>query len=398
MNLQTFLFLHSTTNAVNINREARINVNYDSIDASTGRITGLTVTVSTLADWSLPVSTVNELDLENVLLTATSIKFVLDNETYTLPILNRTRYTSISGNTNNDYYYFQVTPTEFSITDSITNNSTNIIDITFLPFIQNEKYQYSDNNPLISNALENRTSTYIQQSDRVNSGVKPSNLSEILDRTATPAQTQDSNYTTTGWSNARYVGSITDAEEYKGIPPAITAKLFTGELNPSSSVDNLICSRSISDRILTELLFTADQEVPTFEGFVNTRYQTEVAVPISSSIIPYEFNSTAPQSSLEIGSIIQVESNLNELMRVEKIEPELTRIQVTRNYLGTPGSALAPAKKIYTVKPLRIFKIDNTSAKIVNSTNTKVWVKESKEILVTDNYGMVYTSSSVCTV
>jgi hypothetical protein len=48
------------------------------------------------------------------------------------------------------------------------------------------------------------------------------------------------------------------------------------------------------------------------------------------------------------------------------------------------------------VKPLRIFKVDNVSAKIINSTNSKIWVKDSKEILDTDEYGLVHSSSSLC--
>lgn len=406
MTSDLFIFLHRTTatTTVNINREGSININFDIHPTlpNTGTLTGLSVTVKTLSNWAdvngntLALSAANEIDLENVLLSTTSIRFSLDSQVFNIPILTRARYSNIYGNLNSDFYYFEVVPTNFNITNNIGEPTADIIDITFLPFIQSEKYEYSDNNPLMSNALENRTSTYIQQSDRIASGVKPTNLPEILSGSATLAQTQDSNYSSTGWSNARYVGSKTNAQEYEGIPPAITAKLFTGELNPSSSAENLICSRSLTDRITSELLFTGTQEVPTFEGLVNTRYQTEGSVPISSSIIPYKLNPTPATGSLEIGSIIKVEGNTTELLRVEKIEPDKSRIQVTRNYLGTAGAALADGRKIYVIKPLRIFKLDNTSAKIVNSTNAKIWVKESKEILSTDGYGMVYTSSSLC--
>lgn len=398
MTTTEFLFFHSANTAANINTESRINVNTVINGNGTGTITGVTVTVSTRADWNTPASQTNQLDLENVLLVATSIRFTVDNQVYTLPIVNRSKYTS-RYNDRSNYYYFEVTPTVFNITANVYTQTPPVIDVTFLPFVQDEKYEYSDSNPLISNALENRVSTYIQQADRQNLGAKPANLIQILDRTATPAQTQDSNYSSTGWSNARYVGSATDAQDFKGIPPAITGKLFTGELNPSSSADLLICSRSISDRILSELLFTGDTELPTFEGFVKTRYEVDVDILGSTSTVTYQFNTTPPTGSLEIGSIIRVRRGTSiepELMRVEKLEPELSRLQVTRGYLSTEIQDLEAEDKLEVLKPLRIFKIDSTTANIVSATNNKIWVKESKEILSTDSYGIVYSSSSIC--
>lgn len=398
MTTTEFLFLHSANTAANINTESRINVNTVINGNGTGTITGVTVTVSTRADWNTPASQTNQLDLENVLLVATSIRFTVDNQVYTLPIVNRSKYIS-RYNDKSNYYYFEVTPTIFNITANTYTLTPPVIDVTFLPFVQDEKYEYSDSNPLISNALENRVSTYIQQADRQNLGAKPANLIQILDRTATPAQTQDSNYSSTGWSNARYVGSATDAQDFKGIPPAITGKLFTGELNPSSSADLLICSRSISDRILSELLFTGDTELPTFEGFVKTRYEIDVDILGNTSTVTYRFNTTPPTGSLEIGSIIRVRRGPSiepELMRVEKLEPELSRLQVTRGYLSTEIQDLEAEDKLEVLKPLRIFKIDSTTANIVSATNNKIWIKESKEILSTDSYGIVYSSNNIC--
>lgn len=404
MTREQFLFFHNVGNTANINAESRINVNLTDNGDGTATITGFTATVVTRADWNIPSSQVNQLDLENVLITATSIRFNVNSQIIELPILNRARYINVAGNPNSNYYYFRVPDTVITLTPGLVGTASTpgtLTDITFLPFVQNERYQYSDNNPLISNALENRTSLYIQQSDRQNLGIKPANLEQIISGTATLAQTQDSNYSSTGWSNARYVGSATDAQDFKGIPPAITGKLFTGELNPSSSADLLICSRSISDRILSELLFTGDNELPTFEGFSSTRYEVRNAIASGSTTITYRFNTTPPTGSLEIGSIIRVRRGLSiepELMRVEKLEPQNSRIQVTRGYLSSTPDDLVDGDEIEVVKPLRIFKIDATSANIVNSTNAKVWVKESKEILYTDGYGIVYSGSIVCMV
>lgn len=407
MDIPTFLFLHQTDSFNNINKDATINVNcqpHPTDNANKVIVTGVTVTVATRKDWNLQTSPLNQIDLENVLLTATSIRFVVDGQVYVLPIESRSKYPNSFNNSTSDYYYFEVLPIEFNRT---TNNNNGLgqdqLEVAFLPYVQDEKYEYSDFNPLISNALVNRNSTYIQQSDRAGSVVDPTNLPEILAGSATKAQIQDSNYSSTGWSNARYVGSITDAQSYKGIPPAITARTFVGEQNPSSSAYQLICSRSLTDRIATEFLFTGDQEVPSFEGFVYTKYELlqQNLAPVIS--LAYGPNATPETGSIEIGSILAIHNGtslLTERLRVTGIRTGVgglpNTLIVTRGYLNTTPITLPQYGKILTVKPLKIFKVDNTSAKIVNSTNSRIWVKDSKEILETDEYGLVYNSSTVC--
>jgi hypothetical protein len=409
MNIATFLFLHQTDNLTNINKDASINVccePHPTDNANKVMVTGVTVTVATRRDWSLQTSPLNQIDLENVLLTATSIRFVVDGQVYLIPIESRSKYPNSFSNPISDYYYFEILPIEFNRTpNNEDQGGVDQIEVAFLPYVQDEKYEYSDFNPLISNALVNRNSTYIQQSDRVGSGVNPTNLPKILSGSAEKAQIQDSNYSSTGWSNARYRGSTTDAQSYKGIPPAITAKTFVGEQNPSSSAYQLICSRSLTDRVTTEFLFTGDQETPSFDGLVSTKYELlqQNLAPVIS--LAYGTTSSLDISPVEIGSILQIQNKdtgviLSEKLRVTGIRPGIgglpNTLIVTRGYLNTAPTTLPQYGKILTVKPLKIFKVDNTSAKIVNSKNSRIWVKDSKEILETDEYGLVYSSSSLC--
>ena len=405
MDIATFLFVHQTNDTSNINKDARINVNCQPhpTDSTKVVVTGVTVTVATRRDWSIQTSPLNQIDLENVLLTATSLRFNVDGQAYELPIVSRSKYSNSFNNPTSNYYYFEITPKEFNRTNNNANGlGADQIDVTFLPYVQDEKYEYSDFNPLISNALQNRTSTYIQQSDRAGSGVNPTNLPDILQETATPAQIQDSSYSSTGWSNARYVGSSTDAQSYKGIPPAITARTFVAEQNPSSSAYQLICSRSLTDRITSEFLFTGDQEVPSFEGFVYTKYKLLQSNNSTVTSLEYGLDTTPETGSIEIGSILAVNNGsiLPERLRVVRIKAGIGGLPdvltVTRGYLNTTPASLPQNSKIMVVKPLKIFKVDNTSAKIVNSTNSRIWVKDSKEILETDEYGLVHNSSSLC--
>jgi len=405
MDIATFLFVHQTNDTSNINKDARINVNCQPHPTDNAKVivTGVTVTVATRRDWGQQTSPLNQIDLENVLLTATSLRFAVGTQAYELPIVSRSKYTNNFNNPTSNYYYFEVTPKEFGRDNNNANGlGADQIDVTFLPYVQDEKYEYSDFNPLISNALQNRTSTYTQQSDRVGSGVNPTNLPKILSGSAEKAQIQDSSYSSTGWSNARYVGSSTSAQSYKGIPPAITARTFVAEQNPSSSAYQVICSRSLTDRITSELLFTGDQEVPSFEGFVYTKYKLLQANSATVTSLEYGLDTTPETGSIEIGSILAVNNGtmLVERLRVEEIKPGVGSLPnvltVRRGYLNTATGSLPQNSKIMVVKPLKIFKVDNTSAKIVNSTNSRIWVKDSKEILETDEYGLVYNSSSLC--
>jgi hypothetical protein len=135
--------------------------------------------------------------------------------------------------------------------------------------------------------------------------------------------------------------------------------------------------------------------VPSFEGFFSTRYELLQQVGPGTTTILYKINATPVTGSLEIGSIIKV-GNKAELLRITNIEPGFNRLVVTRGYLGTTSVTLNATDRITVVKPLKIFKAGIGGANIVASTNTKVWVKESQEILFTDSYGLVYSSSSLC--
>lgn len=353
-------------------------------------VTGLTVTVTTKEDWGTTSSDI--LELEKVLAAADTVRYILNGETKKLEIIGRSRYTSVSGDETRDYYYFQVTPTLITQTG---DDLPQLLNIIFAPYLQDEKYQYNDYNPLISNILDNRISTVIQQSDRLKSDVRPTNLSDILSGSAEPAQIQDSNYTATGWSNARYTGCVSDAADQGGVPSVVVGKLFLGEVNSNATQESLICSRSEADRLYKQLIFTSNEELPTYKGYVNSNYQVSQNTPATSSVLPYTNIAGKPTGSIEVGSILQVGGS-NERIRVERIELANSRFRVTRGYLQTPPADIGGGTTIKVLEPLRILTTEETSAKFSNSVNSKIYVKETQEILYTDGYGMVYTSSSQC--
>lgn len=273
MNAAEFLQLHTYSGGVN--NEYSLNVNCvtgsDYSTAHTATISEFTITERTRVSWDEvenPIEFNTEQDLLTVLQQVDKISVTVPASGSTLvevslEIINRGRYKGVLENTN--YYYFSVKPVTIKyqpepewLIDSYlaTNRSADFKhkSVNFTPYLQLKNYVYSDYYPLINNAQENRLSTFAQQSDRVGSGINPTNLSEIRNQTADYAAVQDSNYTDTGWTNARYVGTNTSATSYKGVTPVIAGSSFQGEIYTSASSAEIICGRNLADRVVVELL------------------------------------------------------------------------------------------------------------------------------------------------
>jgi hypothetical protein len=390
MTTPDFIAAHSI-----IGNQTQININYDKTGDTTGTITGFTVTVTTKKDWNSTLSSNNILDLTTALQQVQAISFVVNSKTYNLKIIDRSISTDSSGNRNLDYFYFAVTPSPFILAQVKYSD----IQVNFEPLVLAELYTYNDYNPIISNAVANRQSTFHQQVDRTISGVQPVNFADILESTAVPAQVQDSNYTSTGWSNARYGGTTTSAETYRGVLPAATGRTFPGEVYSSTVADSLICSRSLSDRTLTELLQTSAQELPQTASFSNPSiYKLYEAITTSTTkliktALVTDFQTKIP---VEIGSVIKIGS---EYLRIESINKtqNYDELTVVRGYLSSTAAAHTINTLAYTTPITRVFKFEGTGAKAVNTANSKIWIKDSKQVLYTDGFGVIY-GGSVCSI
>jgi len=192
----TFIQIH-VNGAINLT--GRINVNYDDNGDNTGTISGLTVTKSALS-----VDGVSNQDLETVLDQVEAIRFIFNNVLYNLAVVKRSFY-----NTAIPFYYFGVDPfTVPDISSGVFDDLAPSVSIDFTPFITDLQFAFSEYNPLIGNAQVNRPSRRQVEADRVENNSQPGNWQSIIDGNASPATIQDSLYSDTGWSNARYKGSV----------------------------------------------------------------------------------------------------------------------------------------------------------------------------------------------
>lgn len=128
-------------------------------------------------------------------------------------------------------------------------------EIIFNPYISTV-FNNSSDNPLLSNATVLRKANYIQQVDRNEDPIEPTNLSQILLNQASAAEIQDSNYTSAGIINSRYLGSKLNSGSVPGNDPALSLISFRASLHPSGSNFTKVKGINLSDREVQQVYFT----------------------------------------------------------------------------------------------------------------------------------------------
>lgn len=150
-------------------------------------------------------------------------------------------------------------------------NSSSFI---FTPLVDST-FNNSDDNPLISNATLLKKSKYIRRVNRSENAIIPTNYTAIMNNTAALAEVQDSNYTDSGWTNARYEGSLLKPTEVSlnyqayGLPypmnnvpvfdevPSMVLNSFPAEIFSldADDTDGAITNKAKSEREVVTLYF-----------------------------------------------------------------------------------------------------------------------------------------------
>jgi hypothetical protein len=126
----------------------------------------------------------------------------------------------VSGVNNNTYFYIQGINTsnilsltasyaELNVIAAPTSTQTSFINIS--PDTTN--FANSDDNAIINNIVIPQYSTIYQDID-YSIGLVPTNFNLLASGSATYATVQDSNYTSTGWTNSRYKGSRASSPDF----------------------------------------------------------------------------------------------------------------------------------------------------------------------------------------
>lgn len=306
------------------------------------------------------------------------------------------------GTAPNQYYFFNIKPV--TIVD-VGDTSVPIGTIYLSPGIQGSDYTNSPYNILQGTAEIARQSDYIMQSDRASGTLKivggglPTNIDNLQSGSATKAYIQDSLYSDTGWTRARYDGTPTTRLTYGGIDPAIQGNVFKGSYFTSASSDSRIFSQSEADIPYIDYLFTGIQEVPQY----TTQYtKHELAVNINSTTQTIEV--TIPTNNtmdIQIGDLLKFSNSTTvvsrpEIIKVQSIEIiSRLRLQLTvsRGWNLTPTSehTTINGRYLHKITPVQIFKLFGN--KIQPESRGKIKVQQTGDLMYIDSLGYIVTGS-----
>lgn len=224
------------------------------------------------------------------------------------------------------------------------------------------------------------------------------------------APVQDSNYTSTGFINARYNGTKTGEEDFSGIAPAVAAKPLQAAIYRAEEDNGFICSQSLSDRDLVEVLFEGPTEFPETSSAA-IGYLNDNSLTTTSTTLPIQgVKNRRPQP----GDIFTIrDSASNDIENIQILTVTATPsnskfpfydLVVQRNFddgLGTgvgTGVNLAGdiGRVLNRLSGARLLTIDKS--RLIAVPSKKVWIKENRNIVKTNDRGFVIEISEVCTV
>ena len=234
-----------------VSRTSKIYYRYNSFFPPY-KVTGVTV----------PFSSANNVSLEATLKQIQALKFTVATEKVTVPIKTISRL--------NGYFYLQTEPVQISnipaSNDSQGTPADFNVEFTFLNYLA-DNFENNDFNVLQGNAFTVVTNKSAYQVDRNTDSANPSNLGSLVSETATLAEINYSNYTTTGWTNARYSGTKNNAR-IKRDNPAQTYINFEGTLHPLDSNNETVLAAGQGDKDLNKLYFNVEELPRVFSGLI----------------------------------------------------------------------------------------------------------------------------------
>lgn len=409
-----FLFIHdNVTGNINTPDTININVREDETNPDRGIITGLTVTIS---DYD------NE-DLTTLLQQAEKIEITLEyfdgntitevnQSKITLDITSAVRRNGYTGAF--PYFYFRVTETTITPINAIgldfkfvpRTNPNNVVNpnfstVSFSPVLSEVKFLNDDYNPLISNASLNRKSRYIQVSDRNQLSANPTNIDSLLSQSADLAQIPDSNYSDTGLVNSRYVGSLTTAEEFGGIAPALTGGSFRGAIFSNQLTNTeIITAAGDGKAVIQDLFHTGPNTLPEFSVVTSSIRLTTPLGNGTTALYEAKAGSAASGSTLfDVGNILIIEDEdvsqpNREKLRIAINNINTQRFTFEREYGGSPRlTGIGSADPVFNIVPTRIFRFNEAGSGIIAADNVKVYLPDNDVILDTDRFGVVFSGS-----
>lgn len=273
-------------------------------------------------------------------------------------------------------------------------------DVIILPQQDQESFVTSEYNALTNNVLTNRTSTYLQTSDRqysTGSSTNPGNLPDILANNAIAAIIQDSNYSSTGWVNGRYDGTQTSEVTFGNIQPALTGGSFKGTFYALSTPDETIFSAS--ERSYTDYFVAGRTQLPTYTE-LTTFIELDDDEGIGDTQLLIITSNPSDKTEVQQGDLIRISGSMSpttELIRVEALTPTTPDgykrfyATVQRGWNQTTQYGYSNGDDVLIVDPQTVFKLEGS--KVYKERQGKLYVQETQEIVYLDSFGQIVSSS-----
>mgnify|MGYP001626718251 CR=1 FL=1 len=232
---------------------------------------------------------------------------------------------------------------------------------------------------------------------------------------AQKAAVQDSNYTDTGLINARYNGTKTSEADFSGISPAIAGMVIEAALYPyvntTAELDK-ICSSSLADRDIKEILFDGTGTQPTIgvPGLVGTISQPDTLTNTTDNT----FRLTPTVGTLlTVGDVLILGTGVSaekvQVLHVDRRRKQLhpltgtltlydsyVKVTVLRGYDGTTAATRNSGTQVRRVGGSRLYTATGNRIKPIG--RHLVWLKETNSIISTNDKGFVDSVKTVCTV
>ena len=232
---------------------------------------------------------------------------------------------------------------------------------------------------------------------------------------AQKASVQDSNYTDTGLINARYNGTKTSEADFSGISPAIAGMVVEAALYPyintTAELDK-ICSSSLADRDIEELLFDGSGTQPTIgvpglvgtvslpDTLTNTTDTTFRLTPTVGTLLTVgDILILGTGESAEKVQVLHVDrrrKQLHPLTSTLTLYDSYVKVTVLRGYDGTTAAAQTSGTQVRRVGGSRLYTATGNRIKPIG--RHLVWLKETNSIISTNDKGFVDSVKTVCTV
>lgn len=283
------------------------------------------------------------------------------------------------------FYYLQITP--ITIGSELTQTEVQNVRINFFPYVKGQTFYNSEYNATQNSVNSQKRSSFLQEADRNSFSINPSNLEAILNDFATKAEIPDSNYTATGWVNARYDGVESTGREYGGIPSALTGTTFRGSYHSISLTSASILALSSEDKVIKTYLHTGNELLPTFK--VNSSQLKIISPPaITTESTQISYNQYPFNSSISVNSLLIITGSVgSEVVRITDYDLTNKTLQVTRGVGDTSPKAFS-TYKIYPIYENRIYELEGNK---INSIDTgKVLISSTSKILKIDEFGVVF--------